>query len=133
MFLRVLETAIIWSARLWTEVVDSCRETDVLDGVPREDEDEEGSVGDSIGAMIAMGFGWGGLLEVWLSLKRMLQVPLFPLSGRVPYKTSQFTLQLILEWIRPTPLFRNYACDVRPGSRGRYRVFSERPNRTDSR
>lgn len=52
------------SARLWTEVVDSCRETEVLDGVPIADEGDEGGCGDSIGTMMVV--VWGMEALYWL-------------------------------------------------------------------
>lgn len=54
--LRVLGTVIIQSGRLW--VVDSCNETDVFDGVPREDEDDDERFGDSIELMGQWWWRW---------------------------------------------------------------------------
>lgn len=52
------------SARLWTEVVDSCREIEVLDGVPIGEEGDEGDCGDSIGTMMVV--VWGMEALYWL-------------------------------------------------------------------
>lgn len=73
--LRVLGTVIIQSARLW--VVDNCSETDVLDGEPREDEDDDERAGDSIEPI----YGDGGLClwrktltRVWLGFNWLFLV-----------------------------------------------------------
>lgn len=75
--LRVLGTVITQSGRLW--VVDSCSETDVFEGVPRDDEDDDERFGDSNELMDG-----DGEFCLWTQIRYSDRSIDFSASGSVP-------------------------------------------------